>query len=298
MAKLKAAVRSMRLRTLPLSLSGVILGSFLAASKVLFNWGTIIFLFATTVCLQILSNLSNELGDVLSGNDNEHRVGPEYGLNSGEMSLADMRKLILTFTFLCMIFGIFMILCSFGTLLKLEPICLLILGACAIVAAMKYTLGKSPYGYKGLGDIFVFIFFGLVSVMGAYYVIAHSLDASLLLPAASIGFFSVGVLNVNNMRDMETDAPKRVTVAMKLGLRRARIYHFLLISFGWVAMVIFMALLPQRIWHWLFMLTMPLYFIHLSGVSRLEGRALDKMLPLLVMSTFIFSILCGIGLII
>ena len=298
MAKLKAAVRSMRLRTLPLSLSGVILGSFLAASKVLFNWGTIIFLFATTVCLQILSNLSNELGDVLSGNDNEDRVGPEYGLNSGEMSLADMRKLILTFTFLCMIFGIFMILCSFGTLLKLEPICLLILGACAIVAAMKYTLGKSPYGYKGLGDIFVFIFFGLVSVMGAYYVIAHSLDASLLLPAASIGFFSVGVLNVNNMRDMETDAPKRVTVAMKLGLRRARIYHFLLISFGWVAMVIYMALLPQRICHWLFLLPLPLYFIHLKGVSHLEGRALDKMLPLLVMSTFVFSILCGIGIII
>ena len=298
MAKLKAAVKSMRLRTLPLSLSGVILGSFLAASKVLFNWGTIIFLFATTVCLQILSNLSNELGDVLSGNDNENRVGPEYGLNSGEMSLADMRKLILTFTFLCMIFGIFMILCSFGTLLKLEPICLLILGACAIVAAMKYTLGKSPYGYKGLGDIFVFIFFGLVSVMGAYYVIAHSLDASLLLPAASIGFFSVGVLNVNNMRDMETDAPKRVTVAMKLGLRRARIYHFLLISFGWVAMVIFMALLPQKICHWLFLLALPLYFIHLKGVSHLEGRALDKMLPLLVMSTFVFSILCGIGIII
>ena len=273
------------MRTLPLSLSGVILGSFLAASKVLFNWGTIIFLFATTVCLQILSNLSNELGDVLSGNDNEDRVGPEYGLNSGEMSLADMRKLILTFTFLCMIFGIFMILCSFGTLLKLEPICLLILGACAIVAAMKYTLGKSPYGYKGLGDIFVFIFFGLVSVMGAYYVIAHSLDASLLLPAASIGFFSVG-------------APKRVTVAMKLGLRRARIYHFLLISFGWVAMVIYMALLPQRICHWLFLLALPLYFIHLKGVSHLEGRALDKMLPLLVMSTFVFSILCGIGIII
>jgi 1,4-dihydroxy-2-naphthoate octaprenyltransferase len=298
MAKLNAAVRSMRLRTLPLSLSGVVMGAFIAASKVLFDWKTVVFLFLTTICLQILSNLSNELGDVLSGNDNEDRIGPEYGLNSGEMSIADMKKLIITFIFLCMLFGVLMILCSFGTLLRLESICLMVLGACAIVAAMKYTLGKSPYGYRGLGDIFVFIFFGLVSVMGSYYVMAHTLDASLLLPAASIGFFSIGVLNVNNMRDIETDAPRRVTVAMKLGMRRARIYHFLLISFGWVAMVLYMAFLPQRIWHWLFLLTLPLYIIHLKGVSRLEGKALDKMLPLLVMSTFIFSVLAGAGLII
>ena len=167
---LKASIKSMRLRTLPLSLAGVILGVTLAADKTDVSPWTAALIFLTTVCLQILSNLSNELGDTLSGTDSADRQGPKYALGSGDMTIGDIKKLILMFIGLCVIFGLAMIQVSFGSLFKTESICLEALGAAAIVGAMKYTLGKNPYGYRGLGDVFVFIFFGLVSVLGGYYV--------------------------------------------------------------------------------------------------------------------------------
>jgi len=144
--------------------------------------------------------------------------------------------------------------------------------------------------------LFVFIFFGLVSVMGSYFVASHEIPSwLLLLPASSIGFFSIGVLNVNNIRDMKTDAENRVTVAIKLGTRKARIYHTILIILGWACMIAYCLLRFFDPWHYLFVLTLPLYIIHVRGMWKLEGRALDKMLPMLVMSTFIFAILAGIG---
>ncbi len=296
MSKLASSLKSMRLRTLPLSLSGVCLGILLAAADFKVSAWAAVLILLTTVCLQILSNLSNELGDVLSGTDNAERVGPQYGLNSGELSVGDMKRLIALFVVLCIISGLAMIRVSFGTLFSMEAICLMMLGAAAIMAAMKYTLGRNPYGYRGLGDVFVFIFFGLTSVLGAYFVAAHTIPTGwLALPASAIGFFSVGVLNVNNIRDMKTDAATRVTVAMKLGGRRARIYQTLLIAAGWICMIAFCLVRFPDPWHYLFVLTLPLYIIHLKGVWSLDGRALDKMLPLLVMSTFLFALLGGFG---
>ena len=293
---LKASIKSMRLRTLPLSLSGVILGVTLAADKTDVSPWTAALIFLTTVCLQILSNLSNELGDTLSGTDSADRQGPKYALGSGDMTIGDIKKLILMFIGLCVISGLAMIHVSFGSLFKTESICLEALGAAAIVGAMKYTLGKNPYGYRGLGDVSVFIFFGLVSVLGGYYVAARELPPLImLLPASAIGCFSVGVLNVNNIRDMKTDAVNRVTVAIKLGMKGARIYQTILVTLGWALILVFCAVYDFAPGHFLFLITLPLYIKHLQGVWTRSERALDPMLPILVISTFFLSILAGAG---
>lgn len=293
---LKASIKSMRLRTLPLSLAGVILGVTLAADKTDVSPWTAALIFLTTVCLQILSNLSNELGDTLSGTDSADRQGPKYALGSGDMTIGDIKKLILMFIGLCVISGLAMIQVSFGSLFKTESICLEVLGAAAIVGAMKYTLGKNPYGYKGLGDVFVFIFFGLVSVLGGYYVAARELPPLImLLPASAIGCFSVGVLNVNNIRDMKTDAVNRVTVAIKLGMKGARIYQTILVTLGWALILVFCAVYDFAPGHYIFIITLPLYIKHLQGVWTRSERALDPMLPMLVISTFFLSILAGVG---
>lgn len=286
----------MRLRTLPLSLAGVILGVTLAADKTDVSPWTAALIFLTTVCLQILSNLSNELGDTLSGTDSADRQGPKYALGSGDMTIGDIKKLILMFIGLCVISGLAMIQVSFGSLFKTESICLEVLGAAAIVGAMKYTLGKNPYGYRGLGDVFVFIFFGLVSVLGGYYVAARELPSLImLLPASAIGCFSVGVLNVNNIRDMKTDAVNRVTVAIKLGMKGARIYQTILVTLGWALILVFCAVYDFAPGHYIFIITLPLYIKHLQGVWTRSERALDPMLPILVISTFFLSILAGAG---
>ena len=296
MKTFKALLRSMRLRTLPLSLSGAVLGILLASADYRIDPVTVVLIMSTTVCLQILSNLSNDLGDVLHGTDTAERLGPSYGLNSGELTVSGMKGAIWCFVALCIVSGTAMVWRSFGTLLSLTPILLLLLGAGAIAAAMKYTLGRNPYGYRGLGDIYVFIFFGLVSVMGSYLVATHTLSNPLLmLPAAAIGFFSMGVLNVNNIRDMDTDRANRVTVAIRLGLRGARIYQTVLVVLGWACMTAFCLLRISDPWHYLYFLSLPLFVIHLRGVWTKEGRALDRMLPLLVTGTFLFALLSGLG---
>ena len=295
--KLKASLESMRLRTLPLSMAGVLLGILLAVADWKVDLWTAVLIVITTVCLQILSNLSNELGDVLRGTDTAERQGPQYGLNSGEMTVRDMKVLIGIFVGLCIVFGTAMTWRAFGTLWGITPILVLMLGAAAIMGAMKYTLGHNPYGYRAKGDIYVFLFFGLVAVMGAYFVCTKGvgLHWKLLLPAAGVGCFSVGVLNVNNIRDMKTDAVNRVTVAIKLGAHRARIYQTVLICLGWVCMAAYCLLCWPSWWHWLWVLTLPLYVLHLHGVWTREDRALDPMLPLLVLSTFALCLLMGIG---
>lgn len=293
--RLKAAVFSMRLRTLPLSLSGVVLGLMLAARHYPVKVWLIVWLLLTTVCLQILSNLSNELGDYLSGTDGEQREGPLYSLAQGSMGVRDFKLLIALFVLLCCVFGAAMVWTSFGTFFAWKPLVLLILGLFAIWAAMHYTLGENPYGYRGLGDIFVFIFFGLTSVLGAYFVVAHTIDSwLLLLPAVTIGCFSVGVLNVNNIRDMESDAANRVTIPLKLGAFNAKIYQTVLVVLGWLCMLLFTWVTYTSPVNFLYCLTLPLYSIHLRMVWTRNGSSLDPALPLLVLSTFAFALLAGI----
>lgn len=296
MRKLGYYICAMRLRTLPLSLSGVSLGLLLAVSDYHVSWAVAVSVAVTAVLLQILSNVSNELGDALKGTDTSRRNGPLYGIASGRLTVRDLKVMIWIYALLSAVSGLVMIWLSYGTLLCLDSFVFMILGFAAISSAMKYTLGKSPYGYRGLGDIYVFIFFGIVAVLGSYLVAAHTIPTwYMLLPAVSIGAFSVAVLNVNNIRDMETDRATRVTLPLKMGETWAKVYQTVLVLIGWAAMFVYAFSRMYSLWHYIFALTLPLFIWHLIGVWRGHGRSLDRMLPLLVVSTFLFALLGGLG---
>jgi len=281
----------MRLRTLPLSLAGVVCGGVMGYAQPACRLWTHIFLLLTAVFLQILSNLSNEMGDHLSGVDGEGREGPNYGMTEGGLTVKQMWRAINTMVVLCALSGLAMLLLSFP-LFSFYFLLFTLLGAAAIWAATHYTLGKKPYGYKGLGDLFVFIFFGLVSVLGSHYVIAHNLYVTAPIctfaPAVGLGLLSVAVLNVNNIRDMASDEGLRKTIPLRIGKRRAKIYQTLLVVLG----VACFAWNGQDFWMCVFP-TSPFFLWHIIGVWRRDGKRLDPMLPLLVITTFVLLVLYG-----
>lgn len=292
----KAAIKSLRVRATPLVLSGILMSISVARLDGSVNLITAIFLALTAMNLQFVSNLSNTLGDSISGTDNADRKGMVYAIQSGELTQLDLKKLIGLFVVLSCLTGLAMIYFSLGTLLCLPALLLVVLGACAIVAAMRYTLGKNPYGYRGLGDFYVFIFFGLVAVCGGYFICTGNVNImKSLIPGCSIGFFSVGVLNVNNIRDRQSDAATRVTMAIRMGEKGSRAYQTALIVLGWVFMLAWTLANKTSIWSFAYVLTLPLYIKHLAIVWKKTGHDLDKMVPMLSISTFLFSILTFIG---
>ena len=205
MTKIKAWITALRLRTLPLSISGVITGSLIALSKSIFDWKVFFLALTTTLFLQILSNLANDYGDNQNGADNPDRIGPERMVQSGVISAREMKRMIVLFAAMASVSGVSLLLISHLVLFSVSFFVLLILGILAIWAALNYTIGNNPYGYSGWGDLSVFIFFGLLSVAGTYYLHAGEISIDIFLPAISIGALGVGVLNINNMRDHEND---------------------------------------------------------------------------------------------
>ena len=199
-------IKAFRLRTLPLSLSATVLGSFLGFAGDSFKWGVFIFGSLTTLFLQILSNLANDYGDAVKGTDNEGRLGPLRVTQSGLVSRQQMRWMIGIFAFLSLVSGSLLIWIGLRGGDMLGYAIFFLLGFAAIFAAIKYTIGKKPYGYVGLGDLMVFVFFGIVGVAGTYFLHTNTFHVSILLPASSVGLLSMGVLNLNNMRDHENDA--------------------------------------------------------------------------------------------
>ena len=277
-------MNSMRLRTLPLSLAGVVCGALLAwphAEACMPVW-TLVTLLLTTVSLQVLTNLSNELGDHLSGVDGEGREGPNYSMADGGLTVKQMWRAINAMVVVCCVSGLLMVWMS-GS-----PWWLLLLGAAAIWAATHYTLGKNPYGYRGLGDLFVFIFFGLVSVMGGYFVIAQTLEWNVLIPACAIGLLSVAVLNVNNIRDMASDKGLRKTIPLRIGSRAAKCYQTVLVLTG--ASLLFFNL-PFKWWN---AILLSILIAHVVMVWRNDGKKLDPALPILVITTFLFGLSYGL----
>ena len=276
----KALIHSMRLRTLPLSLAGVVCGALLTQGVHGYNWWAFALVLLTACALQVLTNLSNEMGDHLSGVDGEGREGPNYSMTDGGLTVKQMWRAINAMVLVCCVFGLAMVLVS-GS-----PWWVLLLGAAAIWAATHYTLGKNPYGYKGFGDLFVFIFFGLVSVLGSYYVIAHAIpfESWLICPAVGIGLLSVAVLNVNNIRDMVSDEGLRKTIPLRIGEKQARWYQTALIVVG-------IALLCAPHFRWWFSFAIGGIAVHLWMVWTRRGRQLDPALPILVTSTFLLALL-------
>lgn len=291
MSKAKYYIASFRLRTLPLSLSGIFLGTLLAKADGFFHTLPFVFAVATTLCLQILSNLANELGDLQKGTDNAERLGPIRSIQSGALTLTEFKRTIIVFVLLSVISGSVLVYTAFDSLFSRDGIIMLLLGGAAIIAAIKYTVGKNAYGYHGLGDLFVFLFFGLLSVMGAYFLMAHQINALLLLPASAIGLLSTGVLNLNNMRDVDNDrACGKRTIPVLIGVHKAKIYHFILIIGAFVCMSSYVFLHDHTPSDFLFLLTLPLFIFHLAKVTQNQGRALDPQLKVLSLSTLLFAI--------
>lgn len=294
--KVKAAIRSLRVRTTPLVLSGVAMGVSVAMTVSSVNWAAAVFLALTAVFLQFVSNLSNELGDTLNGTDRDDREGMQYSLQSGALGVKDIKIMIGACVVLSCVFGLLMIYFSMGTLWSLPSAGFILLGALAIIAAMRYTLGKNPYGYRGLGDIYVFLFFGLAVVCGGCYL--GSVDHAVLdsvLPACAMGCFSVGVLNVNNIRDMKADAATRKTMAIRMGGRGARVYQTVLIVLGWALLLCWSVRHASGVLSFAYVLALPVFVVHLAIVWKRDGKALDKMVPMLSIGTFLLSLMTFIG---
>ena len=289
-------IEASRLRTLPLAVSTILTGSFLAVADGKYRGWVISLALLTTLFLQILSNLANDYGDAVKGADNAKRVGPERTVQSGRISPRQMKSAIILFALLSFVSGLGLLYVALGNDLVMSMI-FLALGVAAIVAAVKYTTGNHAYGYKGWGDLFVFIFFGLVAVLGTYYLNALQLRWNLLLPAAAMGFLSTGVLNLNNMRDIDNDkASGKYTVASRLGYGRARIYHAALVFLALVSALVYVLLDYYSVWNFLFLLSVPLFTRDMIQIFKTEDNALlDPYLKRLALSTLLFSLLFGVG---
>lgn len=296
---MKHWIEAARVRTLPLSVSGILVGSFYAMSQAYFNWKIVIFALSTTLGLQILSNFANDYGDGVKGTDNDDRVGPKRAIQSGAITPQAMKVAMFFMTFLTMISALMLIYVSFKGRYLLYSILFFILGILAITSAIRYTVGKNPYGYRGYGDVFVFVFFGLVSTFGIYFMFSKTIDWLLLLPATAIGFLSVGVLNLNNMRDEESDRKVgKNTLVVQKGGAWAKKYHFFLVISAMVLVLVFAFLNKFKIDQYIFVAAYFPMISHLMTVHRNKHpRFLDPELKKLAISTFLLSVLLSLALI-
>lgn len=281
-----------RLRTLPLAFACIITGAACAILSGQFKIEILLLSLLTTLLLQVLSNFANDYGDAVSGKDNAERIGPERMVASGNITPEQMKKAVILFAFLSLVSGLALILTSFGLNLQMLVVFLL-LGLASIAAAITYTVGKKPYGYSGLGDISVFLFFGVLGVAASSYLHTLYFSWDTLLPAASLGFLSAAVLNFNNMRDIENDAKTgKHTLAVKLGLQNAKTYQALIMIGAFLALIAYSLINDFHTRQYLYLVTVP-YFMHL--VKRMlkvnQPQLMDEFLKKTALSTFLLSIL-------
>jgi 1,4-dihydroxy-2-naphthoate octaprenyltransferase len=297
MTKTKAWITALRLRTLPLSVSGVITGSLIALSKSIFDWKVFSLALTTTLSLQILSNLANDYGDNQNGADNPDRIGPERMVQSGVISTKEMKGMIVLFITMASISGISLLLVSPLVLFSVSFFVLLILGIFAIWAALTYTIGNNPYGYSGWGDLSVFLFFGLLSVTGTYYLYAGEITPDVFLPAISIGSLSVGVLNINNMRDHDNDkAAGKNTIVVKIGVSKAKYYHTALLATALITALLYMFVNHIHYSGYLFVFILIPLTKHLLHIFHFQNpSSFDRELKNLALITILFSLAFGTG---
>ena len=297
MDKLKEWLSAFRLRTLPLSLSGIIIGACFAYYNGKFNALILFLAMLLAIGLQILSNLANDYGDGIKGTDNDDRVGPMRSVQSGAISAQEMFEAIKINILIIIALTVCLLLAAFGSKYIIYTLVFFMLAALSVYAALKYTIGDSAYGYKGGGDIFVFIFFGFVSVMGSYFLFTKQIDHHVFLPSIAVGLLSVGVLNLNNMRDIDTDrkANKR-TLAVKLGRQNARHYHLALIGSAMIVAVVFSILYFSSFFNLLFYIAFIPLSYHILKISKAKtADDFDSQLKVLSLSTFLFAMLLAIG---
>lgn len=301
---MKHWIEAARLRTLPLSVSGIIVGSMYALRPTenietptdVFSWRIFGFAMLTTLGLQILSNFANDYGDGMKGTDNEDRVGPKRAIQSGLISPEAMKKAIILTSVLTLLSAIALIYFAFTDTNLGYSLFFLVLGILAIASAIRYTVGNTAYGYRGFGDLFVFVFFGLVSTLGVNFLYSKEVEWLLILPATAIGLLSVGVLNLNNMRDEASDKKSnKNTIVVQIGGAKAKKYHYFLIVSAMVLMLLFAFFSQYRLDQYLFVLAFIPLTKQLSTVYKnQEPRALDPELKKLALSTFALSVLLAL----
>jgi|TARA_B110000858_G_scaffold88540_1_gene102194 1,4-dihydroxy-2-naphthoate octaprenyltransferase len=303
----KSYIKAARLRTLPLSISGIILGSYLGNEFVnsllehtirISIWESSIFWLAifTTVGFQVLSNYANDYGDGIKGSD-KNRTGEARMVSSGAITPKQMKTAMISTTTITLLIALLLIYVAFGSENFGYSILFFVLGIASIAAAIKYTVGNSAYGYSGFGDIFVFIFFGLLSVVGSYFLYTKMINFEIFLPAFSIGLLSTAVLNLNNLRDREQDKTNnKNTLVVKLGVVRAKKYHYFLIIGALITALIYTFLNFSSIYEFVFLVAFIPLVKNMITVSRNNTPAeLDGELKKVALSTFLFAILFGIG---
>ncbi len=293
---MKHWIKAFRLRTLPLALASIGMGTFLAAASGNFQGDIFALCALTTIFLQVLSNLANDYGDSIHGADGEQRVGPSRAIQSGVITPAAMKRAIAIFVVLSLASGIGLIYLAFGWSVKVFAI-FMGLGILAIIAAITYTSGSRPYGYAGLGDISVLIFFGFIAVMGSAFLYEKELRWEYVLPALSTGLFSVAVLNVNNIRDIESDkVAGKYSIPVRLGRDKAVIYHWMILSVGYLTTLTYIGLNYSSPFQFLVLLVIPLLLKNARAVKvHEEASALDPFLKQMALSTLFFVILFGVG---
>lgn len=301
---MKHWIEAARLRTLPLSVSGIIVGSMYALRPTddietptdVFSWRIFALAMLTTLGLQILSNFANDYGDGMKGTDNADRIGPKRAIQSGAISPQAMKRAIILTSGLTLLAAILLIYFAFRDTNIGYSLFYLLLGILAIASAIRYTVGNTAYGYRGFGDLFVFVFFGLVSTMGVNFLYSKEAEWLLILPATAIGFLSVGVLNLNNMRDEASDRKSnKNTIVVKIGGAKAKKYHYFLIVSAMVLVLLFAVLSEYRLDQYLFVLAYVPLIKHLNTVhNNQEPRALDPELKKLALSTFALSVLLAL----
>lgn len=286
-----------RPRTLPLAIASIILGTSLAAAEGMFDWRVALFSVLTAILLQVLSNLANDYGDWQHGADHAGRQGPPRAVQSGLIPPKTMRIAIALTALLAVLSGLALLWFAFGRSAFSLVVVFALLGAAAICAAITYTAGRLPYGYAGLGDLSVLIFFGWVGVVGSYFTQTQSLDWPIFLAATSCGLLAVAVLNVNNIRDLESDREAgKHTLPVRLGLDRARVYHWLLLSLAVLCALLFVLLTFRSLWQLLFLLSLPLLIQNGRAISQTYDLAeLNPWLRQLSMATLRFVILFSVG---
>jgi 1,4-dihydroxy-2-naphthoate octaprenyltransferase len=283
-------VKALRLFSLPLSMSGITMGGLLASSYGDFSWLLFVLALVTAAALHLTCNLSNDVGDFQSGNDSVASIGYDTMLLSGKLSVKDVKIMIGVFISIAVAAGVALVFLAFRNLFTISALILLAVGALAILAAIFYTIGKRPYGYRALGDLAVFIFFGITAVAGTFFLLTKTLPGVIFLPATSVGFLVTGVVNLNNIRDMKNDRRYRKTIPILIGEQNAKFYHTLMVMLPFLLMSLYHIILhaPQTSYHFLFL--MPFAIIHIVRVYALKGLALNKPLGGLILITVLFVV--------
>ncbi|WP_117883312.1 1,4-dihydroxy-2-naphthoate octaprenyltransferase [Aureibaculum luteum] len=295
--KSTAFLKAARLRTLPLSLSGIIVGSFLGYAQGYFDWKICLLALVTTIGFQVLSNFANDYGDGVKGTDNSDRKGPQRALQSGVITPKEMLNAIKITGVITFFIAVVLLYFAFGKEHFYYFLLFLLLGLASIAAAIKYTMGKKAYGYSGFGDVFVFLFFGLLSVVGSCFLYTKQIQWFVFLPAISIGLLSVGVLNLNNLRDRISDTKaNKKTLVVKMGEKLAKYYHYSLLIVAFLTALFYVVIHYKSPVQFIFLIAFIPISNHLLTVyHNKDATKLDPELKKLALSTFLFAILFGLS---